>query len=134
LTQLPTILLLSVFGCGMMVNTARAAWQTFRSGPAAFERTPKFGVRDRYDRWLGLRYQLSLDRIIYAELALAAVNAATSAVAVTRGFWAIAIYSGIFAAGLIVAACTTVRQTFRSESARRHEARQTLEPGLRRVG
>jgi cellulose synthase/poly-beta-1,6-N-acetylglucosamine synthase-like glycosyltransferase len=134
LTQIPTILLLSVFGCGMMVNTARAAWQTVRSGPAAFERTPKFGVRDRNDSWLGLRYQLSLDRIIYAELALAALTAGTAAVAVTRGFWAIAIYSGIFAAGLVVAAATTVRQTFRSESARRHEARQSLEAGFGRVG
>ena len=71
----PTILLLMVFGCGMMVNTGRAAWQTFVGEPAPFERTPKFGVRDRREDWHRLRYQLGMDRIVYVELALAALNA-----------------------------------------------------------
>jgi cellulose synthase/poly-beta-1,6-N-acetylglucosamine synthase-like glycosyltransferase len=117
--QVPTILLLSVFGCGMMVNTGRAAWQTFTGGPAAFERTPKFGVRHRHDSWRGLRYQLGLDRIVFVELALAALNAATCVVAAGRGFWAIAIYAAIFAAGLSAAAVTTIRQAARTGMARR---------------
>ena len=122
ITQIPTILLLSVFGCGMMVNTGRAAWQTFVGGPAVFERTPKFGILNRHESWLGLRYQLGLDRIVFVELALAALNVVTCTIAVGRGFWAIAVYSGIFAAGLVAAAGTTLRQTARTVSVRRRQA------------
>jgi cellulose synthase/poly-beta-1,6-N-acetylglucosamine synthase-like glycosyltransferase len=124
--QIPTILMLSVFGCGMMVNTARAAWQTFLGGPAAFERTPKFGIRHRHQDWLGLRYQLELDRIVFLELALAVLNAVTAALAIGRGFWAIGIYAGIFAAGLTGAAATTLRQTARAGMARRRQAAASL--------
>jgi len=120
--QVPMILLLSVFGCGMMINTARAAWQTFRGDPAAFERTAKFGVRDRHDDWRGLRYQLGVDRIVLVELALAALNVITSSVAVRHGYWAIAVYSGIFAAGLLSAVVATVRQGARVRAVGRASA------------
>jgi len=120
--HIPTILLLMVFGCGMMVNTGRAAWQTFVGEPAPFERTPKFGVRDRREDWHRLRYQLGMDRIVYVELALAALNALTCVLAIHRGYWAIAIYAVIFGAGLAAAAGTTVRQTFQTGLARRREA------------
>jgi hypothetical protein len=122
-------MLLSVFGCGMMVNTGRAAWQTFTGGPRVFERTPKFGVRNRRDDWRGLRYQLALDPIVYVELTLAAVNVATCIIASSRGYWAIAVYSAIFAAGLLGAAGTTLRQTARTGRARRREASGALEVG-----
>ena len=128
-TQIPTIMLLSVFGCGMMVNTGRAAWQTFTGGPRVFERTPKFGVRSRRDDWRGLRYQLALDPIVYVELTLAAVNVVTCIIASGRGYWAIAVYSAIFAAGLVGAAGTTLRQTARTGRARRREAGGALEVG-----
>ena len=67
--QLPSVILLSVFGSGLMVNTARAGVQAAKREPAAFERTPKFGIRERRQDWPGLHYQLGLDRIIYVELA-----------------------------------------------------------------
>jgi cellulose synthase/poly-beta-1,6-N-acetylglucosamine synthase-like glycosyltransferase len=120
--HIPTILLLTVLGCGMMVNTGRAAWQTVVGDPAPFERTPKFGVRDRREDWHRLRYQLGMDRIVYVELALAALNALTCVLAIHRGYWAIAIYAAIFGAGLAAAAGTTVRQTFQTGLARRREA------------
>jgi cellulose synthase/poly-beta-1,6-N-acetylglucosamine synthase-like glycosyltransferase len=127
--QIPTILMLSVFGCGMMVNTARAAWHTLKGGPAAFERTPKFGIRHRHEDWLRLRYQLGLDRIVLVELALAALNAVTCAVAIQRGFWAIAVYAGIFGAGLASAVAATVRQTARTGLARRRPVPQPVQAG-----
>jgi len=104
------------------VNTGRAAWQTFVGEPAPFERTPKFGVRDRREDWHRLRYQLGMDRIVYVELALAALNALTCVLAVHRGYWAIAIYAAIFGAGLAAAAGTTVHQTFQTGLARRRAA------------
>lgn len=111
--QIPLLLLLSVLGSGMMVNTGRAAWQTLRGGSAAFERTPKFGLRNRRQDWRRLRYQLALDRIVLVEMALAALNGLTCAFAIEHKYWAIAVYSGIFALGLASAVAATLRQTVR---------------------
>jgi hypothetical protein len=119
--QIPAVLLLSPFGSGMMVNTGRAAWQAFRGHAGAFERTPKFGVRDRSEDWRGLRYQLGVDRIVIAEVALAALNVLTCAAAIQRGFWAIAVYAGIFALGLVSAVAATVRPTLTLSSQPRAE-------------
>jgi cellulose synthase/poly-beta-1,6-N-acetylglucosamine synthase-like glycosyltransferase len=117
--ELPAILLLSVFGAGMMMNTARAAWQAVRGRPASFERTPKFGLNGRRDDWLGLRYQLGIDRIVIVELVLATLNATTVIAALERGSWAIALYAGIFAAGLAWAVALTVGQSLRTNLAAR---------------
>lgn len=122
LTELPEILILSIFGAGMMVNTARAAWGALGGRPAAFERTPKFGLGDHRDDWLGLRYQLGIDRIVIIEVALAALNGATVIAALQRGSWAIAAYAGIFAVGLSSAVALTLGQTLRSALATRRAA------------
>jgi cellulose synthase/poly-beta-1,6-N-acetylglucosamine synthase-like glycosyltransferase len=120
LLQLPTVMVLSVLGCGMMVNTARAGYQTVRGGPAAFERTPKFGVRSRRDDWRRLRYQLGLDWIVYVELGFAAMNATTSVLAFANGLWVIGIYAAIFALGLGTVAGASIRQTVTTARAQRH--------------
>ncbi|HEV7677544.1 MAG TPA: glycosyltransferase [Candidatus Dormibacteraeota bacterium] len=112
LLQIPAILLLSPFGSGMMVNTGRAAWQALRGRAGEFERTPKFGVRDRGQDWHRLRYQLGVDRIVIGEVALALVNLLTCVVAIQRGYWAIVVYAAIFALGLLSAVAATVRQSF----------------------
>jgi cellulose synthase/poly-beta-1,6-N-acetylglucosamine synthase-like glycosyltransferase len=130
LRQIPSVLLLSVFGSGLMVNTARAAWQAFTKQPAAFERTPKFGVRERNEHWLHLRYQLALDRIVFVELALAALNVTSCVLAVQRHFWAVAVYAAIFAAGLGGAALASIRQQMRGRAAP-HESRVGAEAAVR---
>ena len=130
--ELPTILALSGLGAGMMVNTARAAWQAFAGRPGVFERTPKFGVRHRRDDWRHLRYQLGIDRIVVAEIALAALNAVSFVTAVGQGSWAIAIYAAIFCVGLSSAVALTVGQTLRTAIAARR-ARAAAE-GAREIG
>jgi len=100
LRQLPSILLLSVFGSGLMVNTARAAWQATRRRSGVFERTPKFAVRHKHERWQRKRYQIAPDRIVVAEAAAMSLNLLTCAAAVQARVWAIAAYAAIFAAGL----------------------------------
>jgi cellulose synthase/poly-beta-1,6-N-acetylglucosamine synthase-like glycosyltransferase len=119
--QIPAVLLLSVFGSGMMVNTGRAAWHAWKRQPAAFERTPKFGVRERNEHWLHLRYQLGMDRIVFVELGLAALNAASCVAALRQGFWAIGLYSAVFAAGLGGAAAASIRQRRRAVVTRRDD-------------
>ena len=109
-SSLPRILLLSVLGAGMMLNTARAGWRALRARPGVFERTPKFGRRDERSDWTRLRYQLGPDLIVVAELGLAALNAVTAAVALSRGTWAIGIYATVFAIGLGFVALVSIRQ------------------------
>jgi hypothetical protein len=103
-----------------MVNTARAGYQAVRGGPAAFERTPKFGIRNRHDDWRRLRYQLALDWIVYVEVGFAALNATTSVFAFAGGLWVIGIYAAIFAIGLGTVAGASIRQTLQTARAQRH--------------
>ena len=126
--EIPTIVALSALGAGMMVNTARAAIQAIGGRPAAFERTPKFGLRGRHEDWRRLRYQLGIDPIVIVELALAAVNAWTCWAAVGRGYWGIAVYSTIFAVGLTSAVALTVGQTLQSAVATRRRRPAEVAP------
>jgi cellulose synthase/poly-beta-1,6-N-acetylglucosamine synthase-like glycosyltransferase len=111
IAEIPTILALSGLGAGMMVNTARAAWQALAGRPGVFERTPKFGVRHRREDWRRLRYQLGIDRIVVVEIALAALNAASCIAAIGQGSLAIAVYTAIFTVGLSSAVALTIGQT-----------------------
>ncbi len=108
---LPVVLFVSAAGAGMMVNTARAAWQALNGQKGAFERTPKFGVTHRGDDWRTRRYQLRLDGIVFLELALAGLNAVTIGLAVSLGNWLIVVYAAVFFVGLLFTSGMTIAQT-----------------------
>jgi cellulose synthase/poly-beta-1,6-N-acetylglucosamine synthase-like glycosyltransferase len=129
-SEIPTVLMLNVLGAGMLMNTARAAWQALAGRPGAFERTPKFGVGHRQENWSVMRYQLGIDRIVVAEVALAIFNALTCITAIGLGAWAIALYTALFSFGLVAAVALTVGQTVRSVVAAREHAKRglTVEP------
>jgi hypothetical protein len=126
---IPRIAMLSVLGSGMMINTGRAAWQALHAVPGTFERTPKFGRRHEPGDWRRMRYQVAIDRIVILELVLAAVNCASFWMAVRQGSWAIAIYAGLFAAGLLFVDSLTISQTVRSALATRRAGEPVLQPG-----
>ena len=109
--HLPIILFTSIFSSGMMLNTMRAAWQVLRRQKNVFERTPKFGIVNRQQEWRGKGYQLNLDPLVYLELAFALFNVLTVVYALTLGNWLIAIYSSLFAAGLLMTSGMTIWQT-----------------------
>ena len=125
-SEIPTVLLLSALGSGMLMNTARAAWQALAGRPGVFERTPKFGVGPGGENWSLLRYQLGIDRIVVAEVALAVFNALTCITAIGQGSWAIAVYTAIFTLGLTSAVALTVGQTVRGAFAARQHAKRRL--------
>ncbi len=74
--DLPQILVVTAFGAGLMVNTARAAIQIFTDRNPSFERTAKFGIEGQdvaaEGTWRLQRYQLAPDRIVFVELAFGA--------------------------------------------------------------
>ena len=60
--DLPYIMAITVFGAGMMVNTARAALQIFTLPNPSFERTAKFGLssdEEQGSSWTVKRYPVS---------------------------------------------------------------------------
>jgi cellulose synthase/poly-beta-1,6-N-acetylglucosamine synthase-like glycosyltransferase len=130
--KLPTILFVSIFGTGMMVNTLRAAWHAFTLKKRTFERTPKYGISLQGQAWLTRRYQLRLDGIVSAELAFAAVNLGTVFLAITMDNWVIALYAGIFAAGLSFTAGVSILQSIairRKHAVRLDRREEELVPG-----
>ncbi len=58
-------------GTGVALNNTRAIVEALLGVNNVFERTPKFRIEARNDRWLGSRYALPLDGMIIGELALA---------------------------------------------------------------
>ena len=111
---IPGVLLLTILGAGMMANTGRAAWQAIQGRPAVFERTPKFGVGREKVEWRKLRYQPRFDGLVLVEAALAALDFATAAAAVSRGTWAIAFYATLFGVGLTFSVALTCSQAARA--------------------
>jgi hypothetical protein len=110
--ELPVILFMTIMGCGMMVNTLRAAFEVLFDRPSRFERTPKFGIEKRQDDWkVRQKYQIKVDPIIYVELALSVWNAGTAWLAIAAHNWGIAFYAAIFTVGLVFVASLSVIQT-----------------------
>lgn len=109
--SLPRILFVTIVGSGLMINTARAAWQIITHRQNVFERTAKFGIEHKKHAWQRKRYQLKLDPIVFWELGFAALNLGTVLFAVFLKNWAIVFYAGIFLVGLLFVSGVTVMQT-----------------------
>jgi len=116
----PRVLLLSVFGSGLMLNTARAWLQILTKPTPEFERTAKFGIDEASadDEWHHKRYQLDIDRIVIGELAFGLYGMAGAVYAWVNGKWGIAIYAFIFASGLLMVAATSIQQALTKRAAR----------------
>ena len=111
-TELPHILAVTLIGPGLMVNTVRAALRIVTDRTPEFERTAKFGYhRATAAGWTRKRYQLGLDRIVYAEILLGIYSLGAAWLAYEHRNWAILTYATIFAVGLLSVASVTVAQT-----------------------
>lgn len=122
--EIPRIMAVTVFGSGLMVNTARAAIQILTTPNPEFERTAKFGIEaDEGDRssWTQKRYQLDIDRIVFFEFTLGVYSVFSAWTAYQHGNWGIFIYAVIFSLGLFAVTIATTSHTvvlFRSKKQR----------------
>jgi hypothetical protein len=79
---MPALMLL---GSGVALNNTRAVIEAFLGVSNVFQRTPKFRIEARDDRWLGSQYALPLDGMTVGELLLALYAMATVGVALWQG-------------------------------------------------
>ena len=126
LAALPSVLLLSLVGVGMMVNTGRAALEAAIGVRGRFERTPKYGAAASGGGWRRLGYQVRSDATVLGELVLAGFNAGTALRALDGGFWAIAFFAALFAAGLALVAGLTIAEAMRGAWARRDDPERVV--------
>ena len=107
-----------------MLNTVRAFVQIFTRPNPEFERTAKFGLgeqRSNAEEVRLRRYQLDLDRIVFAEVALGAYCVGAAVLAFSERNIGILVYASVFAAGLLTIAAVSVVQAVvvaRSRTAR----------------
>ncbi len=113
LLSLPSILLTSILGAGMMLNTLRAALQVWFGRQSAFERTPKYGITRREQNWDARRYTVKVDMLVIFELVLAVFNLWTVRLAWQSSNWLIMIYALIFSMGLFFTSGFTITQAIR---------------------
>lgn len=107
---IPRIVLVTIFGSGLMLNTARAALQIFTKPNPEFERTAKFGLEQVPDEtsWTKRRYQLDIDRIVLGELLLGFYGLFVIDFAWDHQNWGIFIYATVFTAGLFMMAIASI--------------------------
>jgi len=112
--KIPIILLVTVRGSGMVVNTMLSIVQVALRRKTAFERTPKFGIRQRGEGWTDKVYQLRGNPLVLIELLLGAVTVRTATYAAHLDDWVIFVYAGLLAAGLFMVAGFSLLQVLQS--------------------
>lgn len=125
---IPLIAMVTVFGSGLMLNTARAAVQILTKPNPEFERTAKFGLDSAPGpaNWTKRRYQLDIDRIVLGELLLGVYGLFVIDFAWDNQNWGIFIYAGVFTVGLFMMAFASIAHaiaTYRGRVDRKAQVR-----------
>lgn len=105
LRALPLLVLL---GTGIALSNARAVLNAILGRQHAFQRTPKFALRDMGDRWVHSRYALDLDALVWGELGMAAF--ALAVVIVSRVDQGTVPWMLLYAAGFAYVAVVSLVQ------------------------
>jgi cellulose synthase/poly-beta-1,6-N-acetylglucosamine synthase-like glycosyltransferase len=116
LLNLPLVFMMSIFSSGMILNTLRAAFQILAHRTVPFERTPKYGITRRQQKWEKTRYHVSVDLLVVLEFALAILNLWTAWFGWQTNHFFIMIYAFLFAIGLFFASGVTLLQSFSARS------------------
>lgn len=104
--RLYRILMLTVIGTGISVNSSRAVLSGLLNDGVNFQRTPKFGIHDKSDCWTDKVYKLPFDFWSLLEITMGLYCLATLAVALHKGLYTIALFmtlavSGYFYVGVV---------------------------------
>ena len=118
--------LLVLVGIGVALNNSRAVFKALFGLRQGFLRTPKYDVHRAGDTWVNTAYALSVDPLVWGELAMAAYALALVGLRVVS--WGLAPWLLLYAASFLYVATTDFSQALRR---RRWLARSAVEPGMK---
>ena len=117
ISRLYRVAMLTVVGTGICLNNSRAVLTGLVGTGATFQRTPKFGICSRGDRWTDKVYRLPFDGWSILEVLLGFYCFGTLAIALGKGLYSIVIFMTIAGLGFsyvglesIIQACQQQRQ------------------------
>jgi cellulose synthase/poly-beta-1,6-N-acetylglucosamine synthase-like glycosyltransferase len=87
--RLLRVLFLIVVATGTSLNNSRAVLAGLLNTGATFQRTPKFAIQQKNDRWTDKIYRLPFDGWSLLELAIGIYGAIALAIAIYRGLYAV---------------------------------------------
>lgn len=90
---------LILMGMGMAINNTKAVIEALVGVPSAFERTPKFNIRQAGQAWGANQYALPRDPVVWLELAAAVYAFGMLVLASQRQLWGLAPWLALYALG-----------------------------------
>jgi len=114
LKNVPSLLVLFFLGCGFSLsNTIEAGKALFTRRSWAFKRTPKYALQRDGDAWQNKKYQVPLDLVSLAELALVGLGLFTMGWAAARGNYGVLAGLAPYTAAFAFVFVLTIRQSRR---------------------
>ncbi|MFQ5593737.1 MAG: cellulose synthase family protein [Anaerolineae bacterium] len=100
--------ILALIGTGIAVSNTQAVAEALLNRKTAFQRTPKFRIEDRGDRWADKSYALGRDPLVLSEMALAGYAGLGIIAAWQTGQWYVIPYLLLYALGFSLVAALTL--------------------------
>lgn len=111
---------LALIGTGIAVSNTQAVAEALLNRKTPFQRTPKFRIEDRGDRWADKPYALGRDPLVWGEIALASYAGLGIVAAWHSGQWYVIPYLLLYALGFgLVAALTLLHSRGGRRAAKR---------------
>jgi cellulose synthase/poly-beta-1,6-N-acetylglucosamine synthase-like glycosyltransferase len=107
---------LALLGIGIAWNNAKAVVVGLATWGGAFERTPKFRLETRRDKWESSTYRLGVSSSTVGEIALALYALVTAAAAGLAGRYAVVPFALLYAASFGSVAALEIAQALRARS------------------
>ncbi len=114
-SRLHRVAMLTVVGTGICLNNSRAVLAGLFGRGATFQRTPKFGICAKGDRWTDKVYRLPFDGWSILEVLLGFYCFATLGIALSKGLYSIVIFMIIAGLGFSYVGLESIIQTWQQE-------------------
>jgi cellulose synthase/poly-beta-1,6-N-acetylglucosamine synthase-like glycosyltransferase len=124
--MLSSMPVLALIGTGLALSNSVAIVRGLLTRDRTFQRTPKFRIESRGDRWAGNRYALDFEWIVIGELLLGLYALAAVAIAVAVGNYFAVPFLLLYAGGYGYVGLYGLRDAWKGKQARPGVRRETM--------